>query len=133
VTDAQGRFEIGDVAPGSRIAVYINKLGYAGVWSARVEVPEHGNVQLPNLVLKKATRGLTGQVLCPKGQPVVGARVFVHDLAPIETTTDANGRFHLQAVPEMAKALMVDAQDYETAEKEITAGMREITIRLPAE
>jgi hypothetical protein len=133
VTDAQGHFEIAGVPPGSRIAVYANKLGYAGVWSTRVEVPKYGDVRLPSLVLKEARRELTGQVLSPKGQPVAGAHVSVHDLGTVETTTDANGRFHFHAMPEMARVLIVDAQDYEIAEKELAAGMRDITIRLSAE
>jgi protocatechuate 3,4-dioxygenase beta subunit len=133
VTDAQGRFQIEGIQPGSRIAVYVNKPGYAGVWSTRVKVGEAGDVRLPDLVLKKATRELTGRVLSPKGQPVAGARVSIHDFGGPETTTDADGRFRLRAVPHTANFALVDAADYEIAHKELAAGTSEVTITLSAE
>jgi beta-lactamase regulating signal transducer with metallopeptidase domain/protocatechuate 3,4-dioxygenase beta subunit/3-methyladenine DNA glycosylase Mpg len=133
MTDTQGRFQIPGISPGSRIAVYVNKPGYAGTWSARIKVPDHGDVRLPDLVLKKATREVTGRVLSPKGQPVAGARVSIHDLGPVETATDVAGRFHLRAVPEKAKRLIVDAPDFEIAYKELAVGESELTVRLTAE
>ncbi len=84
-------------------------------------------------MLKKATRELTGRVLSPKGQPVAGARVSIHDFGGPETTTDADGRFRLRAVPHTANFALVDAADYEIAHKELAAGTSEVTITLSAE
>jgi hypothetical protein len=61
--------------------------------------PELGDVRLPNLVLKNAARQLTGRVLNPKGEPVAGARVSIHDFGRVETTTDADGRLPLSCHP----------------------------------
>jgi uncharacterized GH25 family protein len=133
VTDALGRFQIAGIPPGSRIAAYVNKPSYAGVWSTRVNVAEHRDVQLADLVLKKATRELTGRVLSPKGQPVASARVSIHDFGQAETTTDADGRFRLRAVPEMAKFLIIDAPDYEIAYQDLAAETSEVTVRLSAQ
>src|SRR5262249_52030665 len=100
-TDANGRFEIANVKPASRIAVYINKAGYAGVWSPRVTAEKSKDVELGDLVLKKATRELTGRVVNPSDQPIAGARVAVQDFCgDVETVTGPDGRFRLHAVPE---------------------------------
>src|SRR5262249_34107517 len=99
-TDDEGRFELRNLHRGSQVAVYVNKPGYAGVLSERLTIDKSGEILLPDLRLRKATRRLSGQILTSTGQPIVGARVFVHDFARPETTTDAAGRFQLQAVPD---------------------------------
>src|SRR5207245_1180482 len=108
---ADGRFEIAGIQPASRVAVYVNKPGYAGVWSPRVLAKMSEDLQLPNLVLKKAARELTGQVVNDQGQPVANARVTIHDfgLGRGETVTDAVGHFRLRAVPERDAVVIVDS------------------------
>ena len=99
VTDAEGRFELSGIHQGSHVAIYVNKTGYAGLWSDRVTFGKSAEVTLPDLKLRKATRQLKGRVVNADGQPIAGATVFVHDFAQQQTTTDANGRFQLDGVP----------------------------------
>jgi hypothetical protein len=133
-TDAEGRFEIADVLPGSRVAVYVNKAEYAGAWSPWKTVEKSADLRLGDLVLKKSTRELTGKVVNDKNQPVPGARVFVRDIAPAETVTDAEGRFRLAAVPEGEIVVAVDGLDYEMPfGQPVAADVKEVTLRLVRE
>jgi beta-lactamase regulating signal transducer with metallopeptidase domain/protocatechuate 3,4-dioxygenase beta subunit len=132
VTDAQGHFQITGLQPGSRVAVYVNKPGYAGVWSPRVSLGVAEDLQLPNLVLKKATRRMRGQVVSPEGKPVAKARVSIADLGVnlVETVTDANGRFLLRAVPEQEVAVRVDSPDYEIKVQPVEKNANDVRIKL---
>ncbi|HYV36317.1 MAG TPA: M56 family metallopeptidase [Gemmataceae bacterium] len=133
MTDTEGRFEIGGLAPGTRIAVYANKSEFAGVRSAWSTLDKDKDAQLPVLVLKKSTRELTGVVVNTENKPVAGARVKIPDVAPVETTTDATGRFQLRAIPEGTVLLIVDSPDYEIAYESVPPGKTEVRIILERE
>ena len=51
LTDANGRFEIAGILRNSRVAVYVNKPGYSGVWSDRVTTEKPDDIELPRLRL----------------------------------------------------------------------------------
>jgi beta-lactamase regulating signal transducer with metallopeptidase domain/protocatechuate 3,4-dioxygenase beta subunit len=133
VTDANGRFEIPNVHPGSRIAVYVNKPGYAGAWSAWTDVKQSMDVTLPDLVLKPATGEIAGRLIDPTGQPVAGAKVWIPGFGRIDTTSSADGRFRLRGLAETETWIMVDAADYEEYSQSVAVGSKDVTIRLSPE
>lgn len=129
LTDADGKFEIPGILRNSRVAVYINKTGYGGVWSERVSTEKPENIEWPALRLSPAIGELSGRVVDDEGRPVPGAIVYVLDLGRAETTTDAQGRFRLQKVPNRAIWLRVQAERGEWA-KEVTPGARDLEVKL---
>lgn len=130
VTDADGRFQIAGIHPGSRVAVYVNKPGFAGAWSVRRDVKKSEDLQLPDLVLKPARRELTGKVVDQEGMPVHDARVYVYDIGFTETRTDANGRFRLRGVPAAVMFLRANAPDFRTGHVPLKADTKDVTVRL---
>ncbi len=129
MTDVDGKFEIVGILRNSRVAVYINKPGYSGVWSDRVATEKPGDIELPKLRLSPATGELSGRVVDEHGRPVPGAVVSVHDLGRIETNTDAQGRFRLQKVPKKEIWLRAQAESGEWTQK-ITPDASDLTVKL---
>jgi hypothetical protein len=129
MTDADGTFEIVNIPRKSRVAVYINKAGYSGVWSDRVASEEPKDVELPELRLPPATGELSGRVVDEQGRPVSDAAVSIHDLARIVTTTDAQGHFRLQKVPNKETFLRVRAESGEWTQK-VTPDVSDLTVKL---
>ena len=113
MTDVDGKFEIVGILRNSRVAVYINKPGYSGVWSDRVATEKPDDIELPKLRLSPATGELSGRVVDEQGRPVPDAAVSVHDLGRIVTNTDAQGRFRLQKVPNKEIWLRAQAESGE--------------------
>jgi beta-lactamase regulating signal transducer with metallopeptidase domain/protocatechuate 3,4-dioxygenase beta subunit len=130
-TDVDGKFEIAGILRNSRVAVYINKAGYSGTWSDRVTTEKPGDVVLHPLRLSAATGEVSGRVVDAQGRPVPGAAVSIHDLARIETNTDAQGRFRLQKAPNKEIWLVARAESGESTQK-ITPDARELTVKLQA-
>lgn len=128
LTRADGTFEVGAILPGSRVAVYVNKPGYAGVWSERVAVGA-ADIDLPQLRLSQATGELAGRVVDQQGDPVADAVVALHDLTSIETITDANGRFRLPGIPDRKMLLRVRAEAGEWA-KEVAPNDGDLEVKL---
>ena len=58
LTDADGLFEIAGILRNSRVAVYINKPGYSGVWSERVSTEKPEDIEWPELRLSRNRRTL---------------------------------------------------------------------------
>ena len=110
MTGADGHFEIEGIHPNSRIAVYVNKLGYAGVWSERILVDKANGAILPELRLSWATGEVAGRAVDEEGRPVSGAVVYYQELGRIQTTTDSSGRFRLKQVPPREIWLTVAAE-----------------------
>jgi hypothetical protein len=112
-TDAQGRFELDGIIPGSRTAVLVQKLGYAGVWSPRTLVEAGKPIDLADLKLEKATREIAGRVVDERGLPVAGAKVVASSLIRIESVTAKDGSFRITRLPEHVMGVFVDAPDFE--------------------
>jgi uncharacterized GH25 family protein len=129
MTDADGKFETPGILRNSRVAVYINKAGYSGAWSDRVATDKPGDVELPPLRLPSATGEVSGRVVDEQGRPVPDAAVSVHDLGPIVTNTDAQGRFRLQKVPNKEIWLRAQAEAGEWTQK-ITPDASDLTVKL---
>jgi beta-lactamase regulating signal transducer with metallopeptidase domain/protocatechuate 3,4-dioxygenase beta subunit len=129
LTDVDGKFAITGILRNSRVAVYVNKPGYSGVWSDRVTTEKPDNVELPTLRLSPATGELSGRVVDEQGRPVLDAAVSVHDLGRIVTNTDAQGRFRLQRVPNKEIWLRVQAESGEWTQK-ITPDVSDLNVKL---
>ena len=129
LTDVDGKFEIVDILRNSRVAVYINKPGYSGVWSERVVTEKPDDIELPPLRLPPATGELSGRVVDEQGRPASRATVSVHDLGQIVTNTDAQGRFRLQKVPNKEIWLRAQAESGEWTQK-ITPDASDLTVKL---
>lgn len=109
-TNPSGEFEVGGVLPGSRVAVYVNKPGYSGVWSERVLADRLEGITWPELRLAPAAGQVSGMVVDSQGRPVADALVSVDDIARPQTKTDANGRFHLRNLPARETVLRVSGE-----------------------
>jgi hypothetical protein len=129
LTDVDGKFEIAGILRNSRVAVYINKPGYSGVWSERMATEKPDDIDLPVLRLSPATGELSGRVVDEQGRPVPDAAVSVHDLGPIVTNTDAQGRFRLQKVPNKEIWLRAQAESGEWAQR-ITPNASDLNVKL---
>jgi uncharacterized GH25 family protein len=129
VTDVDGKFEIPEILRNSRVAVYINKSGYSGVWSERLVTEKPDDIELPALRLLPATGELSGRVVDEQGRPVPDATVTVHDLGRIVTNTNAQGRFRLQKVPNREIWLWVQAESGEWTRK-ITPDAADLNVKL---
>jgi beta-lactamase regulating signal transducer with metallopeptidase domain/uncharacterized GH25 family protein len=129
LTDLDGKFEFAGILRNSRVAVYINKAGYSGVWSDRVATEKPDDVDLAVLRLSPATGELSGRVVDEQGRPVPDAAVSVHDLGRTVTNTDAQGRFRLQKVPNKDIWMLVQAESGEWAQK-ITPNASELNVKL---
>jgi hypothetical protein len=129
VTDVDGKFEIPGILRNSRVAVYINKPGYSGVWSDRVVTEKPDDIELGPLHLPPATGELSGRVVDEQGRPVPDAIVTVHDLGRAVTNTDAQGLFRLQKVPNREIWLRVQAESGEWTQK-ITPDASDLNVKL---
>jgi beta-lactamase regulating signal transducer with metallopeptidase domain/uncharacterized GH25 family protein len=129
VTDVGGKFEIPGILRNSRVAVYINKPGYSGVWSDRVVTEKPDDIELPALRLLPATGELSGRVVDEQGRLVPDATVTVHDLGSTVANTDAQGRFRLQKVPNREIWLRVQAESGEWSQK-ITPDAADLNVKL---
>ncbi len=87
------------------------------------------DIELPTLRLSPATGELSGRVVDEHGRPVSDAAVSVHDLGRIVTNTDAQGRFHLQKVPNKEIWLRVQAESGEWTQK-ITPDASDLHVKL---
>ncbi|HLJ11769.1 MAG TPA: M56 family metallopeptidase [Planctomycetaceae bacterium] len=128
-TDVDGNFEIQGLHPNSRIAVYVNKLGYAGVWSERILIDNAESAKLPELRLPTATAEVAGRAVDEQGRPVPGAVVYYHELGRVQTTTDSSGRFRLKQVPPREIWLTV-AAERGTWKKKIQPDNRDLDVVL---
>jgi hypothetical protein len=132
LTGPDGRFEFLDLPRGLPVAVYANKAGFAGVWSARITVGTAPSATLPDLHLLKATRELSGRIVGKDEKPLSGARIFVHDFSRPETTSDDAGRFRLRGVPDGELLVVASAPGYDRGTKMVSveAAAQEVVLPL---
>ena len=73
--------------------------------------------------------GVTGLVIDATGDPIVGAVIAVVQHSSVATTTDANGRFTLQGLPDDA-VLHISCLGYASRDIPLSAGRKDYTIVL---
>lgn len=98
-TDERGAAELTPL-PTGKLPVQVRARGFAP-WHGRCELPPGGVARLPVLLVPAAT--LRGIVTDENGSPVPQALVYhgrISELASSSCTTDANGSFELDSLPE---------------------------------
>ena len=139
VTDADGRFRIatfqspnGDIGllPGSTVAVYVNKPGFAGVMSKRVTLAKGNDTTVGDIPLPVAKRTIAGTVVDADGKGVGGASVKVRNFGDVGTKTGKDGTFRLEAVPDGPLNLVVDADSYPLEYERVGTDQKEVRVRL---
>jgi protocatechuate 3,4-dioxygenase beta subunit len=112
-TDAEGRFMIPDLHVGSRVAVYVNKSGYAGVWSQQFKLEKSGEYPIPDMELPVGTAKISGRVVDERDQPVGGAQVALVDLGPIVVTSELDGHFRFDSIGDRRYPIRVVSEEGE--------------------
>lgn len=128
-TDANGKFEVPGILRNSDVAVYINKPGYSGVWSKRVLADKPDPIEWPDLRLTAATGELSGVVVDEQGRPVADAVVSANDIVSTQTSTDAQGRFRLQQLPNKEILLWVRSESGQYTER-ISPSTKDLAVKL---
>lgn len=108
LTDEQGRYRIEGASAG-RQTVRVLARGYAH-WKGEAEIFEHETARL-DITLERGTT-VDGTVTDPRGQPIAGVRVGLAreygGLHSCACTTDAEGKFELEDLPEGELSLRAD-------------------------
>ena len=120
--DAEGRFEILDLAPGI-VHLAVSAPGWAPAAIPSIELrPEAGSVDLGEIVLEPEST-LPGRVVDSEGRPVAGARVWARRAGGLavsttehETESDGDGRFEIPGLDASARLhLRVRHPEYQEA------------------
>jgi uncharacterized GH25 family protein len=126
-TDGDGRYRLAGLKAGDSYQIEVKPpfLAADPAWQHQLpyipKLPDNaqGEVDLPDMKLRKLTQTLAGKVVDPDGKPVVGATVSamlrdgITSIARIArsgpapwTETDQEGRFKLQQLPDEPLAIM---------------------------
>jgi RNA polymerase sigma-70 factor (ECF subfamily) len=116
ITNESGKFTMEDMSPGET-KLAIRAEGYAMLTST-IHVEDGIPIQDLELTMKKDS-GINGFVGAQDETPIAGAKVFLgpimshqHNRSTPEAITDADGRYHLDSVPEGTLMVTVLHPDY---------------------
>ncbi|MCB9286421.1 MAG: carboxypeptidase-like regulatory domain-containing protein [Lewinellaceae bacterium] len=84
------------------------------------------------LYAQDAERTIFGALTDTKGEPLIGANVYVKGISTLGTITDFNGEFEL-SVPPKAKTLIFSYVGYATKEVTIKKYQEEYNVKLKAQ
>ncbi|MBN2024255.1 MAG: carboxypeptidase regulatory-like domain-containing protein [Pirellulales bacterium] len=99
-SDADGKFQVGGLWPGDEYNVQVTAEGHSAGASPQVQGARGLAHDFGPLVLRKTDGVVEGTVVDSADKPLAGVRVFNGGDAaePIETTSDASGRFVLKGL-----------------------------------
>ncbi len=97
-TDAQGRYRIADLWPGTIHRFVAEARGFASAGAGEVSLTPGEAKQVADLRLERTDLTLAGRVVDAQDRPVAGA-VIRTDSSRTTTTTDAQGAFRLENLP----------------------------------
>jgi 5-hydroxyisourate hydrolase-like protein (transthyretin family) len=131
-TDADGRFETRALWPGDDYSVRVMAADHGPGQSRQVtgqagQVADLGTISLPRTAGRVA-----GAVVDGAGQPVVGAKVFNEGDAPgpVQTTTDAAGRFKIEGLFDGPVYLFAHKPGYRFSMARTRSGDTAVSIRM---
>lgn len=139
ITDQDGSFRIGGVAPGP-IQIRALARGWQSAELANLEVPAGRDLKGVEIVLQPGAR-IEGQVLSPARRPVPGARVSllqprsggVRPRAQVGGMTDGEGRYLLEGVPPGAHSVAVEHGSYQRTVRDLDVRMGDNTLDITLE
>ena len=127
-TDAQGKFSLGKLRPDYHVSLQATRVGYKYLRGGNAEYKD-GAWTSEDIVMMPLLGRATGRVVDAKGQPVQGAKIFSPDAAGSQATSDAEGRWSLEALPEGEITLVATAESGAAA-KLSRAGDAELALAL---
>jgi protocatechuate 3,4-dioxygenase beta subunit len=105
--------------------------GYGEAESKQITGQPGTVVEVPALVLTRATLAVSGTVVGLDGKPVAGVTVFgVDGPSPFSTTSDTQGRFRLRGFFEAPGFVFAKKDGYRTTALPVTPGGKTVTITL---
>jgi len=110
-TDASGNYLFPVEYRGGKYTIGVTHDGYLAPGMRSVQSPAGEDIEAPAFVLTVASSFVGGKVVDSSGAPVSGALVTAIQMGGLDdlhTTTDAQGRFHLEGVP--AKQVILDVR-----------------------
>ncbi|MGH9384912.1 MAG: carboxypeptidase regulatory-like domain-containing protein, partial [Vicinamibacterales bacterium] len=130
-SDAAGRFVIAGLEAG-RYDFGVSAAGYSSVYLRGRQILPAGLGGLPKIVLPPSV-SVSGHVLTPTGDPVIGARVTDVDLTTgvRSTTTDASGFFIVQDLSEgQPVSLQFDAPGMSPVNRTLRAPADDLVVQM---
>ncbi|HLJ94844.1 MAG TPA: sigma-70 family RNA polymerase sigma factor, partial [Gemmataceae bacterium] len=131
-TDAQGRFETQALWPGETYRVKVSAEGYGNVDSTQVQAKVGQVHDFHNIVLPRTGGIVQGEIVDSRGMAVPGVLVFNNGDGPqpVQTQSDASGRFRLDDLYQGGVFICARKEGYRfTAKRAVTDGPA-VTIRL---
>lgn len=131
-TDAQGRFETNALWPGETYWVSASADGYGKVDSTQVQAKAGQVHDLHNIVLQRTGGSLRGQIVNSKGLPIPGVLVFNNGDGPqpVQTQSDAAGRFRLEDLYQGGVFVCARKNGYRFTARHVETDGKEVTILL---
>jgi protocatechuate 3,4-dioxygenase beta subunit len=131
-SDAMGRFETTALWPGETYRVSVSAEGYGKVESTQVQAKAGQVHDLHNLVLQRTGGIVQGKIVDSKGLPIPGVLVFNNGDGPqpVQTRSDAAGRFRLEDLYQGGVFLCARKKGYRFTAKRAVMDGNEVTIRL---
>ncbi|HYH47126.1 MAG TPA: carboxypeptidase-like regulatory domain-containing protein, partial [Thermoanaerobaculia bacterium] len=109
-----GAFAFAEVAPGA-VTLEASAEGFLPPEPVELQVPPNGEVQDVRLVLGRGA-AVSGWITAAGGEPVAGARVRI---GPVQSESDAEGRYRLAGVPPGLKALALSHPAYKGRNQQV--------------
>jgi protocatechuate 3,4-dioxygenase beta subunit len=131
-TDAKGQFASNALWPGESYRVSVSADGYGKGESTRVQAKAGQVHDLQRIILQRTGGVVLGQVVDSGGQPIRGARVCNNGDAPqpVQTESDASGRFRLEDLFVGGVYLCVHKDGYRFTAKRVETDGPDVAIRL---
>ena len=127
-TDAAGKYSLGKLRPNYQVSLQATRAGYKYLRGGKAAYKD-GAWTSEDVVMTPLLGRAVGRIVDAKGQPVQGAKVFSPEAAGSQATSDAEGRFALDALPE-GEITLVATGAMGTAAKAARAGGAELSLAL---
>lgn len=130
-TDSEGRFLAERLPAQNGAGFFADALGYGGI-SHHLDILGGKATTLPDFILPKASKAVSGKVVDAQGNPVGNTRVWVEGERQKENIiqTNGEGQFHFEGIVE--GWLWVEAvKSSKRAKKRVRAGAEDVIIQLP--